>query len=820
MNICVSQLDLSPSIKLHRGSITKHDCKRNFKRQRYVKSGAPFPIPRGLTSLVSPSKNEAAWPPRSPYHALLSSPSGRRKLGSRRECLSPSPSPSKPSSSKADHNGSPKRAQALAEDSGGEDEETLQLELQAIEARLKLKRLQQAKARRHATSIEQREDQRGQPPTRQREQTPPSQYRGERPAVQVPLSPSNQSKTQQIQRSPARIALGIDKGLRAESVSLKRASSTTSQHARLTTASSRGLGLEDRPKKSFSERIAESRLSDRERQEKQERLRKSRSQGFNLQSAENRGPARSIGSYNNDRNDQHPIYDRSKPVAKSEYGSGQRNPPNPASRGLHLSNSVSHPTHRADSLGKQEQQQRNIESRKGDYTNLHPAGDPTDNSNTDNESVLEPYSGFHLSKRLITHNVLTRAFESKETFTIPRLFKDIKSPNYDPPDTDGDYVVFAVVASKSTPYDHKNTRKITSSGGHNDEARSKFMAMRLTDFKWELDLYLFGSGFETFWKLTVGTVVAILNPGIMPPKNRDTGAFSLKVTSNEDTILEIGKARDLGFCKSVKKDGKECGAWVDKRSTEYCEFHVSMLLDKTKAGRMEVNGMSGFGKRKDGGKSSFRGRSRGGGHFGRGGRWEESRQGEWHDAYLHETMYIAPGASTARLLDAEDANDARDKAEIQRKRKADLDRENELATKLALTGSGSGKEYLQVRRTDVAKENVSIGQAGLSSTDTSNARDAASLGLLGNKASDVTLSPVRRGRALAKEGAKPLGWGGASRKGLLELQPKQASPERERSPSKKKARFMLERGIRQPGRESLGDAALATGVDDEELEII
>ena len=85
---------------------------------------------------------ELVWPPRSPHEVLMSSPSGRRKLqemqNRRRDARSSS------------------RAQQLLdgdaetgdrEEYDEDDEETLHLKLAAIEARLKLKRLQQNKAR-------------------------------------------------------------------------------------------------------------------------------------------------------------------------------------------------------------------------------------------------------------------------------------------------------------------------------------------------------------------------------------------------------------------------------------------------------------------------------------------------------------------------------------------------------------------------------------------------------------------------------------------------------------------------------------------------
>lgn len=76
---------------------------------------------------VSPDKNAAQWPPRSPFQALLSSPSGRKKWrdrhnnSSRADERSVSPSPVK--------NASRAAMEAIAgegeDDEDEEDEETL-----------------------------------------------------------------------------------------------------------------------------------------------------------------------------------------------------------------------------------------------------------------------------------------------------------------------------------------------------------------------------------------------------------------------------------------------------------------------------------------------------------------------------------------------------------------------------------------------------------------------------------------------------------------------------------------------------------------------
>ncbi|KAH0211457.1 hypothetical protein KCU90_g26533, partial [Aureobasidium melanogenum] len=207
-------------------------------------------------------------------------------------------------------------------------------------------------------------------------------------------------------------------------------------------------------------------------------------------------------------------------------------------------------------------------------------------------SCFESFSSLHLSKRKLPHTTLARALDGKEIYTIPRLLKEIKAPTYEPPDCETDFVVLAVIASKSTPFDTRPKHKQTSSIEDDDSRSTKFMVMTLTDLKWEVDLFLFDTAFEAFWKMTPGTVIAILNPSIMPPKtNQHSGKFSLKLASSEDSVMEIGSARDLGFCTALKKDGQECHSWVNTRKTKFCDFHIELAVNKTRASRMEVNTM-------------------------------------------------------------------------------------------------------------------------------------------------------------------------------------------------------------------------------------
>ncbi len=125
-------------------------------------------------------------------------------------------------------------------DDDDDDEETLQLKLQAIHAKLKLKKIRAAKAQQKAvTGLGAESDLLTRPDSaplgrQSRPQsriaastTEPFQLPKSQNAIEVPASPVRRAAqpTEGLQRSPSRILLGIDKGLKGKDISLKRAPS-------------------------------------------------------------------------------------------------------------------------------------------------------------------------------------------------------------------------------------------------------------------------------------------------------------------------------------------------------------------------------------------------------------------------------------------------------------------------------------------------------------------------------------------------------------------------------------------------------------------
>ncbi|KAI3619756.1 dna replication protein [Moniliophthora roreri] len=108
--------------------------------------------------------------------------------------------------------------------------------------------------------------------------------------------------------------------------------------------------------------------------------------------------------------------------------------------------------------------------------------------------------------------------------------------------------------------------------------------------------------FEAMTKLKEGDVVALLNPRVLKPYQRkvdDPHPVNniLAITpESAASITTIGRAKDLGMCIAIKRDGKICGSWCDKRVSNVCDFHVQTAVDSRRAARPEFSaGTSGLG---------------------------------------------------------------------------------------------------------------------------------------------------------------------------------------------------------------------------------
>lgn len=812
-----------------------------------------------------------------------------------------------------------------------DDEETLQLKLQQIQAQLRLKKLRKDRARSQNdphSSFSQHSDQDNTKASRPGSAStaraglrikeirrtdaaarPPSQGS----AVEVPASPVRKAQTQTEQTSPSRILLGIDKGLRGKDISLKRAPSLRrtqddpggSQGGAGYLHRSRTPGItEDKSRPlSFNERLAAARTEEKTREETRSKASRSRSSAFDVSKQEMEDYKNAAVDVPNEPSPRDRLFAR-------DDTTGATSSENP--RNGHLQRSNTAPSVRTTSrLGHGTTDSGSFTSQvAGSFSSM------TSETPKSPSASFDVYSGFHLSKRILPHQVVARAVSGKTTYSIQDLLRQVKAPDWSLPDDVVDSVVFGIVASKSDPRHHK-PQYDAETGKMKQSDRGKYMVLSLVDLQYEIELYLFNSGFERFWKLSTGTVVAILNPDFMPPPpgRTDTGRFSLTINSDADTILEIGAARDLGYCKSVKADGKLCNSWVNARRTEHCEFHTNTALSRTRSARQEINGTGGLGSGYKGPRSKDR-------------TWMESAEAkrrakveEEHGKFDWETRsrYFMNGGgrgqSASSLIDRDGiVSDTRERAEGLKRKLAAQEKERDIAKKLGEMGSGSmGGEYMRISGAQPAagpssragsratsrlngtrgprtvpssstfKPEVRLPGITLPTHDEDDDQprktDARSLGLLaprGSTGPKISLSPIKRkrqdstlssnsssfdskppaaasssytaagaatGRLSATTGRPPggFGWGTSLRDKLSRMRAGErlslhtshnststtasssgssgagtgagagggAFRDKDRSPVRKKTRFVTEKGIREAGRESLPGSVVA-----------
>lgn len=741
------------------------------------------------------------------------------------------------------------------EDEDCEDEETLQLHVEALEARLKLKKLQQKKKLKAASKSFDNEGPTGSlvvsnKPVVAKNWKNLTKERMESLGigVEVPASPPRKHAPAQEVRSPGRVLLGIDKGLTGKNVSLRRypnAQARNKADADLFTSTARHGALREtvlpssrkylqeehtsRPK-TFSERIVETRQRDNDDRARQNRLQNQRSTGFGIEQLELETLRDAAASTATDSGKPglHPMRDRGfsraevlknlnktsgsvfckSRIISSGQSNGRRDRSSSNAPASFKSTSINY-----NDAGDAPRPSQKVPRSTPPSTQIARSYSPI----AEDPALFDPFSRTHLCKRHLPNFFLSKTLGRKHISLIPELLATIKSPDYTLPETlENDFVVFGIIASKSSPLSHKKAHRSTLEGTTSlQEAtdsemntQGKYMVFTLTDLKWSIDFYIFTTAYTRFWKLTPGTLIAILNPSIMPPPpgKADTGRFSLVLNSGDDTILEIGTSQNLGWCKSMKKDGKPCGSWVDKKHAEYCEWHIDRVVESNRRGRMEVNGMSApyAPGGKTGGRTGFWGTGK------TNEKKEENgnkllKEGPQWDRGTSSTYFINPiGRSAAALIDADSGGPMERggrKEERVRKRLAERAREREIARKLGEGGNGIGKEYLRLRAAEVGKTTLSTSSRskttiqGPSSNSEQNLPpvDASSLGLLGNKATNVQLSPIKKNFGQRLKRKFPAA-------AVLDNDVEHGG----NPTNRKKTRFVTEKGIKEAGRESLG----------------
>ncbi|TPX35316.1 hypothetical protein SmJEL517_g02319 [Synchytrium microbalum] len=197
---------------------------------------------------------------------------------------------------------------------------------------------------------------------------------------------------------------------------------------------------------------------------------------------------------------------------------------------------------------------------------------PPDLNNNESENTLikEHYSGLRLKNQLVTPSQLASHMNSRRYIQLAKIKSSIDKHEGD---IIGDWVTIALIAEKSSPR--------TASNG------KKYCVMKMTDLTpfdasrlGTITVFLFEKSFERHWKEVVGSVVALLNPKLVPP-NDTNHSYALEI-DHPDKFLKIGMSMDFALCRH-----ETCKGIINKEAGEYCEFHAIKAYKKSKLHRAE-----------------------------------------------------------------------------------------------------------------------------------------------------------------------------------------------------------------------------------------
>ncbi|XP_045775186.1 protein MCM10 homolog isoform X2 [Maniola jurtina] len=175
----------------------------------------------------------------------------------------------------------------------------------------------------------------------------------------------------------------------------------------------------------------------------------------------------------------------------------------------------------------------------------------------------DPIFGIRITKPLISSSALLDRMQGREAVNMLRVKRYVENE-----DLSKDWVIAGVIVRKSSA---KKSQK-----GNN------FVIWTLSDLKDDLktvSMFLFRKAYNELWKTPEGTVVAVLNPNVLDRSQNSADQACLSV-ENSDRVMVLGQSKDLGICRSKKKNGEPCTAFVNLTQCEHCIYHVKQEYQK------------------------------------------------------------------------------------------------------------------------------------------------------------------------------------------------------------------------------------------------
>ncbi|XP_034019732.1 protein MCM10 homolog [Thalassophryne amazonica] len=185
--------------------------------------------------------------------------------------------------------------------------------------------------------------------------------------------------------------------------------------------------------------------------------------------------------------------------------------------------------------------------------------------------AVEKYSGLRLRKPRVSSSEMDRKMADRRLIRLSSVPERLTREKLE----ESDWVTFAVLINKATPQSN-NSGKTFSIWKLND----------LHNLEVFVSLFLFGEVHKEHWKTEPGTVIGLLNPNPMKPKDGYDGV-SLTVDHPQKVLL-MGEAQDYSTCKAMKKNGDPCSQIVNMYVCQYCQYHVKAQYKKMSSKRAEL----------------------------------------------------------------------------------------------------------------------------------------------------------------------------------------------------------------------------------------
>lgn len=204
----------------------------------------------------------------------------------------------------------------------------------------------------------------------------------------------------------------------------------------------------------------------------------------------------------------------------------------------------------------------NFNNSKNKTFNFNDTAKNSNNASVAKDVYSDPFFGIRIISPLISSNELRERMEGKIAVTVSRVKSHIISEN-----VHNDWVIAGVLINKSPT---KTSQKGTS-----------YCIWKMSDLSDDLktvSIFLFSNAYKQLWKTVTGSVIGILNPNVLESKdNIDQATLSI---DNPQKLMILGRSKDMGKCKSMKKNGDACTAIVNASRCEYCIYHVKQEYKK------------------------------------------------------------------------------------------------------------------------------------------------------------------------------------------------------------------------------------------------